>query len=85
MGEFEDLPKSTKRKLVKLMARISEKSYRRGVQQALAVGFTHKSVSDWRYGDMNKSKGIDTPCTFSTKDRFFQQNSEITQVGFREG
>lgn len=79
--EFNSLPKATKKKIIKLIARISEKSYRRGVHHAFAVGFAHQNVSDWRYKNLSKSQGIDTACTFSVEDRLIQQNSELYQIG----
>jgi hypothetical protein len=81
--EFRDMPPTTRRKLVKLMARLAEKSYRRGVQQALSVGCIHP-VSDWRYGALEKSVGIDTRSTETAIERLFEQNSELRQVGFDE-
>jgi hypothetical protein len=37
-GEFSELPEKTKKKLVKLMARLSEQAYRRGFQQGHTLG-----------------------------------------------
>lgn len=50
--EFANLPRATRKKLVRLMARISERSYRRGLQQGV---YLHKHNAllvdprDWRY------------------------------------
>jgi len=81
MAEFSEMPKATQRKLVKLMARISERSYRRGVQQALAIGCIHP-VAEWRYGSMEKSAGINTRRKTTVIDRLFEQNMELREVGF---
>ena len=35
LGEFANLPPATQRKLIRLMARISEKSFRRGFQHGV--------------------------------------------------
>jgi hypothetical protein len=78
--EFIDLPEPTRRKLVNLMARLSEKSYRRGVQQALTIGCIH-DVCDWRYGPLEKSIGINTQEFETVAYRHSQQNSELRQVG----
>jgi hypothetical protein len=83
MNEFSELPKPTLRKLVKLMARISERSYRRGVQQALSVGCIHP-VSNWRYAPLERSAGIDTPSSKSVIYRLFEQNPELDQVGLED-
>jgi hypothetical protein len=37
-GEFENLPPLVRRKLIRLMARIAEQSYRRGFQHGAAFG-----------------------------------------------
>jgi hypothetical protein len=83
-GEFDDLPEKTKRRLVRLMARISEKSYRRGCQQALTTGCAHKSISDWRYQTLDKSQGVDTKWSVPVEERFWMNNRQITELGFRE-
>lgn len=83
MDEFRDMPKATRRKLVKLMARLSEKSYRRGVQQALSVECIHP-VADWRYGSLEKSTGIDTQRSETVIKRLFEQNMELRHIGFDE-
>lgn len=61
-GEFKNLPESTKKKIVKMMARVMERAYRRGVQQAIVMnaGELNRDMYKWRYGvSLNKSIGID--------------------------
>jgi hypothetical protein len=49
--EFADIPPKTTKKLMKLMARIAEQSYRRGFQQALEseLPITVDVIWKWRY------------------------------------
>lgn len=61
-NELDFLPKPTKRKILRLIARISERSYRRGVQQALVLKEDNNILPEildclwkWRY-----KKNIDT-------------------------
>jgi ribosome biogenesis protein Tsr3 len=82
--EFVDLPKSTKRKLLKLMSRLSEKSYRRGVVQAVLLKPSKDQAYHIQDIDINKSKGICDYTDCKTIDRFFQQNESIRDIGFCE-
>ena len=36
-GEFDEIPHKMRKKLIRLIARIMEKAYRRGVQQAITL------------------------------------------------
>ena len=66
-GQFDHLEKKDKMKLVRLIARISERAYRRGVQQALymkKLGRISEDVSnhlyEYRYEyNLDGSPGID--------------------------
>lgn len=51
LDEFSELPERQKRRLLKLIAQISEASYRRGVQQArtLKIEFTSNELYEMRY------------------------------------
>lgn len=82
--EFRDLPAKVRRKLVVLMARLAEKSYRRGANHALEVGCIH-NVNKWRYGTLARSVGIDTQRSESVVERLFEQNGELRQVGLEVG
>lgn len=86
--EFEMFPNSTKKKLMKLMSRISEASYRRGVQQALYLPFEHECDHAWRFSDLSKSKGMDKPrfkreASMTSKQRFDDEyGSALRDIGF---
>lgn len=86
LGEFADLPLERKQKLVKLMARIAEKAYRRGAHQAIhlsAVGRMHLGDPiSWRYGkDLSQSPGIDG-FKQTSRDALFANNPVLNSVGF---
>lgn len=83
INEFQDITPAMRQKLIKLMARLAEKSYRRGVQQALSVGCIHL-VSDWRDGPLERSVGINTQSAKTDIERLFSQNTELQMVGFDE-
>ena len=87
--EFRHIPKPVRKKLIKLMARISEKSYRRGVHQSVSLkvksDFPHKNIEKWRYANQEKSLGVGAACHFSsTMERFFEQNPEVSHIGIYE-
>lgn len=55
LDAFDHLSAADKAKLLRLMARVAEKAYRRGAQQGLVYAEQHPSAShadlvDWRYG-----------------------------------
>lgn len=92
--EFDEIPKAKKRKLVKLMARIAERAYRRGVQQGICVSSSEGGLQPqlrsesglhrWRYQtDLNKARGIDGFCT-SSLERLFIEERCLMELGFRE-
>ena len=62
LGEFEELTPATKKKLVRMMARIMERAYRRGVQHGAEFEMDPKFRSNlhkWRYlRSLDKSPGI---------------------------
>lgn len=85
LGEFNDLPKKYKKRLVRLMARLAEKSYRRGFQHGIVIGnrrviepevLRFERSLDW-------SPYTDHP---SLKDsavvRLFMENGELRNIGF---
>ena len=87
-GEFEALPKLVKKRLIKLMSRISEASYRRGAQQAMWLPFEHECDHKWRFSNLSKSKGIDKPrCKYEAEmtsaERFdIEYGDKMRQIGF---
>jgi hypothetical protein len=82
---FEVLHPKTKKNLLTLMARISEASYRRGCQQAQVMEFAHDRVSDWRYGDLDKSPGFDARLVeFTALERLdIEYGGYLDQIGLR--
>lgn len=92
MWEFNDIDPEKKKKLLRLMARIMEKSYRRGVQQALHLErkgalanlYSEKALSDYRYEkDLDKSIGIDG-FNSSSLERLWIENRVLFELGFHE-
>jgi hypothetical protein len=95
--EFADLDERTKRKLVRLMARISEKSYRRGFQQ----GHTFRehdvatvdpaklrfnvSLERSPYTDAIDEKGHwHVKSGHTVIERLFMEYGVLSHLGFRE-
>ena len=90
-GEFETLPAATRRKLVKLMARISEASYRRGFQQGVVLNNAAPEtippdLADWRYRQsLAKSIGGDGWKGMNDSiERLFCEYRVLTDVGLRQ-
>ena len=87
--EFQDLPKGTKKKLIRLMARISEKSYRRGFQQGVVLSEARPDsiqpdLHAWRYDQsLDKSVGGDGMGILDKSiDRLFCENGALDDLGF---
>lgn len=83
-GEFEHLDGKTKNQLVKLMSRIMERAYRRGVQQALEL-YKKDAIDDWitcepwnyRYDkSLATSIGLDGFTTTSIERLFIEEKLE---------
>ena len=87
MMEFNDLPAKVKEKLVKMISRISEKSYRRGAQQAIALlerdallYTTEVALHGWRYEKtLKNSPGLDGFLT-SSRERL-EIETHLREVG----
>ncbi len=84
-GDFADLDPKIKKKLRRLMGRISEASYRRGVQQAIACGTTAEVARILRFErDLGicyrcedaKANGISSP-----DERLFIEYPVISDLG----
>ena len=82
--EFHDLTNAQRKKIVKLLARVSEKSYRRGAQQSQNVPWVHDSQSKWRYSNIDKSIGINKKFGIKTVDRLFVQYPELNKTAFHQ-
>jgi len=88
--EFDHLDTKTKKKLARLMARISEKSYRRGFQHGGLEGRTVDPVelrfntplkhSPWT--DAVNEKGKWENSRHSSLERLFMEYSELVNLGF---
>lgn len=91
--EFDDIPKRQKKKLVRLMARLMEKSYKRGVQQGVhfeRLDAEFPNIADdealykYRYErNLDKSPGIDG-FKSTSKERLFMEEGCLREVGFRK-
>ncbi len=90
MQEFENIEEDKRKKLIRLMARIMESSYRRGAQQSLYMernGGTptlcsERELYEYRYDpDIDTSVGI-TGFTSSSIDRLFTEYRVLQHLGF---
>jgi hypothetical protein len=83
-GEFDELDTRTKKKLIRLMARIAEKSYRRGYQHGtLPTRTVDPSVLRFERS-LDKSPWTDSPQSTSSVWRLFCECGELRQLGFVE-
>ena len=79
-GHFSDLPIAVKKDMIGLLARVSEKSYRRGVQHGQV--FSVDEVGHWRFGNLSRSPDANHPSrVLSVEERLFEQNPEIREIG----
>ena len=92
IGEFNDLPENKKIKLTRMIARIMERAYRRGVQQGITMtvddrcGLEEKDCYEWRYEiDLDQSVGIDKngPLKTSSLERIFMEEDCLREIGFK--
>jgi hypothetical protein len=90
-GTFKSLTERQRKALVKIMARIAERSYRRGAQQGAHVAQNRPqclppSLADWRYDNsLDRSPWLDwkrkpEPSTC----RLFTENPDLEELGFEE-
>ena len=84
---FFDLSDRDKRDILKLMARVAEQAYRRGVQQG--AGLAGKSsfrgdLWEWRYRpSLDLSPWVDRPTTTTSLDRLDAECGEpLRELGF---
>jgi hypothetical protein len=86
-GCFEDLPKATKRRLIKLMARISEKSYRRGLQHGLCQHAKDCGLSEADASYLRHEVSIDRSPWFGypTKHHFGRGTTAIERLDMEYG
>lgn len=89
-GEFLHLSKKEKNKLLVVMARIMERAYRRGVQQALHLNNKQailpvilSDLAGYRYNtSIDTSYGLDGFRTTSIARLFMEEDLEL--IGFEE-
>lgn len=87
-NELDDLPKGVKKKLIRLMARISEASYRRGFQQGVVFKEERpKTITNdlwkWRFEQsLDKAKGGDGfNGVLKSQERLFLEYGELREIG----
>lgn len=91
-SEFKKLDDSMKKKVIKLLSRVMEAAYRRGVQQALTVPsdrlepklLEEGGLWKWRYeNSLDKSVGIDF-FNSKSKERLFMEHGCLRDIGFTD-
>lgn len=88
-GEFDHLSPQDRKKLRRLMARIAERSYRRGAQQgAYLHSIRHpgmvpiNKLHDWRYlPSLDLSPGLDTRLRRPSLDLLDQEQPDLWKIG----
>ena len=86
--EFDGLDAGLKRKMLTLMARISEKSYRRGFQQGHECERTViVDLLDWRFPESQEDCRYDVcpspfgDCSTTAIDRLFMEVQTLREIG----
>jgi hypothetical protein len=87
---FYDLSDRDKRDLLKLMARVAEQAYRRGVQQGAGLGGKSSFRGDlweWRYRpSLDLAPWVDSPTTTTSLDRLDTEcGQQLRGLGFDTG
>lgn len=83
---FAGIDSATKDRIAKLMARIAERSYRRGFQQGAHIATTRpadlpKDLNAWRYGtSTDKSPWGDSNHVENSIERLFGENRELERM-----
>lgn len=87
---FNGLTARQRNALVKLMARIAERAYRRGAQQGAHIAKTAPEemppyVSKWRYfKSLDRSPWFDSGYSEPSVDRLFAECGELRGLGFAQ-
>jgi hypothetical protein len=85
-NEFEDLPEKTKKKLTRIMARLAERSYRRGFQQGVFLSREGRQIVDlyhFRYQtSLDAAPMTDGGYIDSATNRLFMENGVLCDLGF---
>jgi hypothetical protein len=82
-GEFDALPAGTKTKLVRLMSRIAEKSYRRGLQHG-TLDLTVDPAKLRFEVSLDKSPFTDGAGGDTAIERLFMECGALRHIGFAE-
>ena len=84
MDEFDDLSPDVKRKLVRLMARLAEQSYRRGFQHGTVLGKDARlDPGELRYGpSLDESPYTNSSGGHSSSERLFMECAVLNMLGF---
>ena len=83
-NDLKFLDPKVKKKLIRLIARISEASYRRGVQQAIAMNVTAEIAQILRFDRSldDSPRGEDAkPSEFSARERLFVEYQVLYEIG----
>lgn len=85
-GRFFDLADRDKRDLLRLMARVAEQAYRRGVQQGAGLADKptfRRDLWEWRYRpSLDLSPWIDRPTTTTSRARLEAEcGGQLRQLG----
>jgi hypothetical protein len=83
---FAHLSERDRKRLVRLMARISEKSYRRGVQHGalLTGGISKDKIAKWRFdASLDSSPWVGSPMIQKSTERLFMEAGVLRELGFR--
>jgi hypothetical protein len=87
MGEFDSLPPRIKKKMIRLMARVAENSYRRGFQHGVVIGGRRCiEPEELRFRrSLDKSPYTDKPrMGHSSVDRLFMECRVLNELGLRQ-
>lgn len=87
-----DLTAAQRRVVVKLLARVSERSYRRGAQQGITFQRNRPhtlpddiGLHDWRYGtSTDEAPWLDMRHVESAMERLFVENPGLRRLGLQE-
>ena len=86
--EFMKLPEGVKEKLVTLLARVSEASFRRGFHCGAVAQKVHplkitQDLKGWRRDQpLTRSRHADSSQSMSSNERLFDQYPDLSEIGF---
>jgi hypothetical protein len=83
-GEFDELDKRTKKKLIRLMARIAEQSYRRGYQHGTLPSRTVDPAVLRFERSLDKAPFTDSKMSFTSIERLRMECGVLREIGFMD-